>query len=148
MRATWRILSGAIRRLRIVLATTRTPRLLVKLPAAPPKATFGFGARTLDVGFERLFDSIRPAGSRLGAAAEPEWYLMSAGAAAAELNAWDLCHHLVTQGFGVAGLNQAQFAEPDLEQQWISGTPVQHALAAARLCDNPAVPDTRLPSGS
>ena len=38
----------------------------------------------------------------LGAAFVPEWYVMSAIAAAAQVNAWDLCHHLVTQGFGVA----------------------------------------------
>ena len=41
----------------------------------------------------------------LGAAFVPEWYVMSAIAAAAEVDAWDLCHHLVTQGFGVAGLS-------------------------------------------
>ena len=85
----------------------------------------------------------------LGAtAAEPEWYIMSPGQAAAEVNAWDLCHELVGAGFGISGLDRAQFAEPDLEQQWITGTPVQHAMAAARTCEKPDDPDPRLPNGA
>ena len=132
-----------------MIATTRAPRLLVKVPAAPVKTTFDFGSKSLTVGFDRLLDSIWSSCTvGMGAAAEAEWYLMSAGEAAAEVNAWDLCHHLVTEGFGVAGLNQAQFAEPDLEQQWITGTPVQHAMSIARPCDNAADPDPRLPKGS
>ena len=83
----------------------------------------------------------------LGAAFVPEWYVMSAIAAAAEVNAWDLCHHLVTQGFGVAGLSATEAAEPDLEQPWITGIPVEHALAALRTWDKPTDPDTRLPTG-
>ena len=72
---------------------------------------------------------------------------MAATQICAETNVWDLCHHAVTQGFGIAGLGNAQFAEPDFEQQWITGTAIQHALAAARSCDTPAPPDTRLPVG-
>lgn len=83
----------------------------------------------------------------LGAAFVPEWYVMSAIAAAAEVDAWDLCHHLVTQGFGVAGLSATEAAELDLEQPWITGIPVEHALAALRTCDKPTDPDTRLPTG-
>ena len=73
--------------------------------------------------------------------------LLSAIAGAAEVNAWDLCHHLVTQGFGVAGLSATEAAEPDLEQPWITGIPVEHALAALRTWDKPTDPDTRLPTG-
>jgi hypothetical protein len=96
---------------------TRTPRLLVKLPAAPEQASFRFRNDQLHVGFRRLFDSIRPPTTGLGAASVPEWYVMAATGAAAEVNAWDLCHHVVTQGFGVAGLGPAELAEPDLEFQ-------------------------------
>lgn len=135
-----------------MFAFTRAPRLLVKLSAAPAQASFRFGAASLNVGFERLFKSIPPtaqqSSSALTAAPEAEWYIVSAVQAAAEVNAWDLCHHLVVQGFGVAGLSNAQFAEPDLQQQWIIGTPVQHALAAAQPCNNPSPPDPRLPTGS
>jgi len=48
---------------------------------------------------------------------------MSAIAAAAGVNAWDLCHHLVTQAFGVAGVSATEPAEPDLEQPGIKEYP-------------------------
>ena len=38
-------------------------------------------------------------------------------------------------------------AEPDLEKPWITGIPVEHALAALRTCDKPTDPDSRLPKG-
>jgi hypothetical protein len=69
---------------------------------------------------------------------------MSAVAAAAEVNAWDLCHYLVTQGFGVAGLSATEAPELDLEPPWITGIPVEHALAALRTYDKPTDPDTRI----
>src|SRR5437879_4219943 len=112
-----------------MIAITRTPRLLVKLPAAPAQASFQFGNKPLEVRFERLFDSIRPAAAALAAAPASEWHIMAADTPRGEVNAWDLCHHVVRSGFGVTGLAAAQFAEPDLEQQWITGTPAQHALA-------------------
>ena len=129
-------------------AITRTPRLLVKLPAAPQQVGFKFGNKPLNIGFQRLFESIRPSAASLGATSVPEWHAMSATEAAGEVNMWDLCHHVVTQGFGVAGLATAEFAEPDMSQQWITATPVEHALAAARTCDKPTDSDPRLPTGS
>jgi hypothetical protein len=131
-----------------MISITRTPRLLVKLPAAPEQASFRFRNDQLNVGFKRLFDSIRPPTTGLGAASVPEWYVMAATGAAAEVNAWDLCHHVVTQGFGVAGLGPAELAEPDLEQQWVTATPIEHALAASRTCERPADSDPRLPTGT
>src|ERR1700730_7778844 len=123
---------------------TREPRLLVKLPAVPAgAATKGFGlaparlrfnGKPIDVQFERLFRSIPAATGAMAAVAPGEWYVVSAVATGAEGNVWDLCHSLVREGFGVAGLDRASFAEPDLEQSWLSGTPVQHALAAAGGC--------------
>ncbi|MBV8226510.1 MAG: S8 family serine peptidase [Verrucomicrobia bacterium] len=129
-------------------AITRTPRLLLKLPGAPERLSFGFGNNRLNVVFQRLFESIRPSTERLSAASLPEWYAMSTAESAGEVNAWDLCHHIVTHGFGVAGLGTAEFAEPDLRQQWITATPVEHAMAAGRTCDKPTDPDSRLPTGS
>ena len=129
-------------------ANTRSPRLLVKLTAAPPSMSFSFANQPLNVSFERLFASIGSPAGGLGAAPRPEWHIMTPTATAAEVNAWDLCHHLVTQGFGVAGLSAPEAAEPDFEQRWITGTPVEHALAASRTCDKPNDPDSRLPSGS
>jgi hypothetical protein len=97
-----------------MISLTRTPRLLVKLPAAPGQASFKFRDDYFNVSFERLFDSIRPATAGLAAGPVPEWYVMAATEPAGELNMWDLCHHVVTQGFGVAGLETAEIAEPDL----------------------------------
>ena len=131
-----------------MIAITRNPRLLVKVPAAPAKASFNFSGKPLNVGFERLFTSIRPASARLGAAAAPEWHIMTPNEAAAEVNVWDLCHHITREGFGVAGMAAAQFAEPDLEQQWVTGTAVQHAMAVSRSCEKAADPDGRLPNGT
>ena len=128
-------------------ALTRSPRLLVKLPAAPSQASFRFDNKSLNIGFERLFSGIQPLGEGSGAVSGAAWYVMSAAEAAAEVNGCDLCHHLVAEGFGVAGPASPEAAEPDLEQQWVIGTPVEHALAAARTCDRPTQPDTRLPTG-
>jgi hypothetical protein len=129
-----------------MFAITRTPRLLVKLREAPARVSFADNDRLLTVDLERLFKSIRAEQHVLGATANSEWYVMSAAQGAAEVNAWDVCHHLVRQGFGVAGMPAAEFAEPDLEQQWVAGAATQHALAMARSCEQPAGPDNRLPS--
>jgi hypothetical protein len=131
-----------------MIAITRAPRLLVKLPAAPSQINFQFDNTPLNASFVRLFDSIRPAGAELAGAPAAEWHIMTAGAPGDEVNTWDLCHHVARSGFGVAGLSAAQFAEPDLEQQWITGTPVEHAMAAAQSGDIARVPDNRLPMGS
>src|SRR5258708_4664356 len=119
-----------------MIAITRSPRLLVKLPAAPPQASFNFNDKPITASFDRLFSSIRPAAVLAGAPAA-EWHTLRADEAGAEVNAWDLCPHLVRSGFGVAGLPAAQFAEPDLEQQWITGTPAQSAFAVTQTCDKP-----------
>src|SRR4029079_4218811 len=124
----------------LMIAITRSPRLLIKIPAAPAQASFNFNNKPLAVSFERLFESIRPAAALAGAP-EPEWHILRANEAGAEVNSWDLCHDVVRSGFGVAGLSAAQFAEPDLEQQWITGTPAQSAFAVTQSCDNPAAPD-------
>jgi len=126
---------------------TRTPRLLVKLTAAPDRGAFAFNGKSLDVTFEPLFHSIGRGGKRPGIASKPQWHLMAATQIGGETNVWDLCHQAVTYGFGIAGMANAQFAEPDFEQQWVTGTAIQHAIAAARSCDAPAPPDTRLPVG-
>jgi hypothetical protein len=130
-----------------MIAITRAPRLLVKVPVAPAKAGLRFGNNLVNAEFKPLFTSIREPTNGLAASSGAQWHVMSATESAGEVNAWDLCHHLVTQGFGVAGLSAPAFAEPDLAQQWITVTAVQHALAVTRTCDQPAGPDTRLPVG-
>jgi hypothetical protein len=119
--------------------------------AAPPSAlSLSFNAASaakIDVQFEPLFQSIRPSGSGpFALAGEANWYIMSPASSTDELNAWDLSHRLLRQGFGIAGVPGPQFAEPDLQQQWITGTPAQQAFAMTRTCDQPAPPDSRLPA--
>ena len=126
-------------------SVTRQPRLLVRMASAPHKAAFTMdGAHEIDFNFEPLFTSIRPEPS-LGLAAGAAWYQMSAGALGSEVNAWDLCHSLTRQGFGIAGMSTPEFAEPDLEQQWVFGNDAQQALSLTATCDKPAPPNPKLP---
>src|SRR5438132_6376153 len=75
------------------------------------------------LGFSSSFGTASvPLDRGLGAAFVPEWYVMSAIAVAAEVNSWDLCHHLVTQGFSVAGLS----AKSSLDL-WEDGCPGRSA---------------------
>src|SRR5262249_34209301 len=127
-----------------MLAITRQPRLLVKTRGAAPQ---GFKMADTAVRMQPLFTSIQEKGG-LAAAAQPNWYIMSAQAPGEEENAWDLCHQLLRSGFGVAGAPAPEFCEPDLEQRWVFGSDTQHAFAAASTCDKPADPDTRLPVGN
>src|SRR6185436_4752166 len=97
---------------------TRQPRLLVKMAGAPERAEFALaGGGKIKAEFEPLFVSIRPE-SGPGLAAAATWHQMSAGAQGAEVNAWDLSHRLLTEGFGVSGMSAPVYAEPDLEQAW------------------------------
>jgi hypothetical protein len=125
---------------------TRQPSLLVKMRAAPPQMGLSFGAARFEVRVEPLLPSIEGE-ARMGAAAAPHWQVVTTTAEADEVNAWDLSHHLVGEGMGVAGLGAPEFVEPDLEQQWIVGTEPQLALALTRSCNSASKPDKRLPSG-
>lgn len=131
-----------------MLAITRQPRLLVKMSAAPGKLRLSVSGASSEFTAEPLFKSIGASPRLRAAAASPQWHIVSAPAPADEVNAWDMCHGLVREGLGVAGLPPAQLAEPDLEQQWVTGTPVQHALAMTRSCENATDSDPRLPAGA
>jgi hypothetical protein len=102
-----------------VLSITRQPRLLVKMPVGLRQLGLSFQAAQFDVRIEPLFKSIN-ATQGLGVAPALQWHLVSATAAADEVNAWVMCHHLVSQGFGVAGACAPEFAEPDLEQHLLA----------------------------
>src|SRR4051812_39891488 len=117
---------------------TRNSRLLVKLSGSPARASIAFQTKSLSFDFEPLFSSIRSGGEGIATAKQPQWHIMSSRESQPETNSWDLCHHLVVQGHGLAGLPKPEFAEPDFEQQWTTGSAVQHALAAVRPCDAPS----------
>ena len=123
---------------------TRQPRLLVKMTSAPETLQLSLADnRSIKTNLRPLFSSIG-AQERVGLAAPAQWFEMSAQAQGPEVNAWDLCHQLLTDGFGISGAAPPEFAEPDLEQSWISGTETQHALALARSCSSPENPDADL----
>jgi hypothetical protein len=130
----------------MMLSITRTPRILVKMSPAPAGLSIRFNQRAIDTTFEPLFGSIREskAAVKAAAAGKPQWHVMRAPQTE-EINSWDLCHHLVAQGFGAAGVPPPDYAEPDFEQQWPTGSATQYAMGLLRECV-PAKPDPELPS--
>lgn len=129
-----------------MVGVTRRPRVLVKVPEGQGTAVLSLGQTTLNVAgvlrpdldasrkvpakFEitPLFGSIGVAPGQ-GMAAPAQWHVVEATEDGEEVNPWDLCHALVRdpQGLGLDGCAPTM-AEPDLEQQWVFGTDVQHAL--------------------
>lgn len=119
-------------------------RLLVKAPARLTSATLTMGPQAVPLGVEPLFSSIGR-GDGLGAMALDQWFLLTPPQGALEDNAWDLCHALITDGLGVAGVPSPTFAEPDFQQQWITGEFSDQALAMAKGCEHPDPQDSRFP---
>jgi Subtilase family len=117
-------------------------RILVK--AAPglsaPRLSFGDSAVTFTA--SRLFQSI-DAQPALGVASGEVWHILTPPAGFAEATAWDVCHSFMQQGFGVAGSPAPSFAEPDLEQKWITGSTAEGGQSLAQSCDqaDPQSPD-------
>src|SRR6516165_7466929 len=125
----------------------KTPRILVKAAPGLSSARLSFGATPVTFTVTPLFKSIAPP-KALGATAAATWYILSPPSGFAEANAWDVCHALLQQGFGIAGVPAPEFAEPDLEQQWITGDDAELGVALSRSCDSspqreefPLVPD-------
>lgn len=112
-----------------------TQRLLVKAAPGLPSAQLTFGAAAVNFTFSPLFKSIghQPA---LGAAAADVWQILTPPPGFVEENVWDVCHSLLEQGFGVAGAPAPKFAEPDLQQQWITGRDADLGMTLAQSCDN------------
>jgi len=94
---------------------------------------------TLDaVSFEisRLFESIDSHAAH-GAAPGEVWYVLTPQEdAAGNRNDWDDCHGLLQSGFGLAGVPPPSFAEPDIEQRWLTGNASQGGQSLAQSCDN------------
>jgi Subtilase family len=126
----------------------KTPRILVKAAPGLSSARLSFGATPVTFTVTPLFKSIAPP-KALGATAAATWQILTPPPGFAEENAWDVCHLLLQQGFGVAGVPAPEFAEPDLEQQWITGDDAELGMALSRSCDSvnpqredfPRIPD-------
>ena len=97
-----------------------TQRILVKARGAVPDATLSLGATSVHFSSTPLFESIGRA-EAFGAAPVARWHVLTLPLALDEANPWDACHALLRQGFGVAGTEAPEFAEPDLPQKWLAG---------------------------
>jgi hypothetical protein len=107
-----------------------------RLEIGPAKATLAFSA-------EPLFHSI--GASRQGVAPVATWQLLTADAET-DINPWDACHAMLTQGLGVSGAS-AEFAEPDLAQSWRIGDQRTLGLKLAKSCDVPDEQNPDYPQG-
>lgn len=123
--------------------------ILFKGTAPPPGAAISLRGFTggAGVAFETrpLFTSIGRSEAR-GLVAPATWHVLTTTADLGATNAWDLCHALVRDGFGVDGTSAPEFAEPDIEQRWLFGDDETHALALSAGCDAPAPPDPAFPA--
>jgi len=95
------------------------------------------------VAVEPLFASIQP--PQLGISPNATWHAVTTPLPIGSQNPWDVCHSIVQQGFGLGPANAPVFAEPDFQQQWISGSPIDQEIALTRSCE--AEPQKTGPSG-
>ncbi|MDB5471554.1 MAG: peptidase [Caulobacter sp.] len=117
------------------MALDRTPALLVKSTGDLSSGRLGFGAASVKVKAEPLFEHI-PAdndGQALGMAGGAASWQRLTLEDGADQNVWDLCHQLTRSDLGMAGGPAAVFAEPDLWQRW-NHPMVEGGLGAAPTC--------------
>jgi len=115
-----------------MVTAASTQRILVKARSGLVRAAFSLGGSSVDFEAEPLFESIG-SGDAFGADLGKRWYVLTPPIALDEPNVWDLCHSLMRDGFGVSDA-APEFAEPDIQQPWIVGEPVNLGLSAARTC--------------
>lgn len=120
------------------------PRILVKAAPGLTASQLRFGAAAVPFTFTPLFKSIGPQPT-LGAVAGNVWQVLTPPPGFAEENSWDVCHALLQQGFGVAGASPPEFAEPDLQQQWITGKDSDLGMSLAQSCDTTDPQSTDFP---
>jgi hypothetical protein len=111
-------------------------RILVKAAPGLSVSRLSFGAAPVEFKATRLFESIE-AQPALGAAAGEVWHILTPPLGFAEANGWDICHSLMRDGFGVAGAPAPAFAEPDIEQRWITGKSIEGGQSLVQPCGAP-----------
>lgn len=79
-----------------------------------------------------------------GLAAGAAWHIAEVNDTSAA-SAWDTCHRLLDPGLGANGA--VEFAEPDIEQRWISGERGEQALALTRPCGESEKQNSAYPIG-
>jgi hypothetical protein len=118
-------------------------RFLVKMRGPSGAASFAVSGAQAAFTATPLFSSIQPAPA-LGVAAPATWHILEPAMALDGVNPWDVCHSLVTQSFGIGG-QAIEFAEPDFQQEWTSGSMAEQALAMTAPCE--AEPQDTGPGG-
>jgi Subtilase family len=121
-----------------------TQRILIKAAPGLPSAQLKLDAATVNFTVTPLFRSIGQQPT-LGAAAAEVWQILTPTSELSEQNAWDICHSLMQHGFGVDGAAAPKFAEPDLQQQWLTGLNADLGLTMARACDKADLQSTDFP---
>lgn len=142
-----------------MVSQTNNPRLLLKLKSAKSLSASGsnnakiaFGSIQLEAMLTPLFEENTNLG--LTEAAHKWWVadiklsgLDDKNLSAPKVNAWDICHNIITQGKKIKG-STVEFAEPDIEHKWeVDYAPSSSdavGFAAAPGPDDPdKEPDTR-----
>ncbi|MFL5268135.1 MAG: S8 family serine peptidase, partial [Stellaceae bacterium] len=119
--------------------------LLVKTTGLPRGRAFAVTGIGNGITAEPLFRSILPTGG-LGVAAPSSWWILKVPDDGTPGHSWDKCHDLVRRGFGIAGAAAAEFAEPDLEQQWVYTDENRQAMGLVNACAAPEPQDPRYPT--
>ena len=114
-------------------------RILVKARAGLPNAALSLAGGTVGFRAQPLFTSIQ---TGTGGDA-PTWHTITS-VTEVHLNPWDVCHQFLDQGLGLSGAT-AEFAEPDLQQRWLTGAPGEAALAVTASCDAVTQQDSHFP---
>jgi hypothetical protein len=126
---------------------THAPRLLVKVKPLP-KGT-NFSVDKIPFSLEPLIPA-RPQKAGIGVEPDAAWHLTDAPDVD-EADLWDLCHQLQSKGLGITGGPAVEFAEPDLEQQWVYDSKDRlagkgfRATSAPDKCTKPDPADSRFP---
>ena len=109
-------------------------RLLIKTNRQATDFRFGGGASEGAVALRPLMPNVDRANAQAFAAAAGEaWHVTDD--VVSEADAWDQCHTLVQNGLGIGPGDGVTFAEPDLEQSWLSNEEHQLGLAGTRSDD-------------
>jgi hypothetical protein len=122
-----------------------TQRLLVKVqPGLGPALAVAAGPSQFKL--EPLFTSIGQSQiGTLAATTAPTWHILTPPEPADDTHPWDRCHQLLQEGFGIAGVPAPEFAEPDIQQQWLVAPPATLAVALASTCSSINIQDTNFP---
>ncbi|MGO4394056.1 S8 family serine peptidase [Variovorax sp. M-6] len=111
----------------------RAQRFLVKMRAPGGAASLQLSGTTVGLSVRPLFERIgRPAG--LGVDAGAAWHIVEPPLGLDIGHPWDACHALVSQGLGLDGAAAPEFAEPDFEQSWSTGSPRDEEIALTASC--------------